>query len=184
MTDFESLWKAVEESPPEDPTDLLVCADWAAEQEPKERIHWGDWRGMSCWSDLEYALRWCAARKQRPYKRAELRKPQWGWIPEKPRYGQLTKAVVRARRAAVIPGVVAGLVNGTREWVRWWSSIRAYDALSTGLAVMLSEVRIPDVQLPPPKVAQAPDAAPCPECGVVFSLTKQACPVCNASKKE
>jgi len=187
MTEQEVLWKNVEESAPDDPLPLLVFADYAA-----ERADWpSPWLATAYphiesvpWADVEYAMRWCAARKRRAYRRTDVIKPQWGWVTEKNKYRTLGKAVVRARSAAVLPHHLAQIILSGLEWDSWTSSVYAYDELASGLVVLREEVDVPDLQLPPPKVNQLPGVALCPECGVAYSQTKLTCPACHTDRKE
>jgi hypothetical protein len=182
VTEFDTLWKQVEEAGPDDPAPLLVCADYIRDTySPDAFVDFAE-LCEAAWADLEYALRWCAARRRRAYKRTDVIKPQWGWVEEKRRYKRLTKAQLRERWAAILPPHLAERVLAGNEWDAWRVSAHAYDELAVALAALCKEVEIPDLVLPP-RVVQLPGVAPCPRCGIVFSQDKETCPVCQHRKE-
>lgn len=164
--DFHAFIDQIETGDPADRTALLVFADWCDEHEKP---------------DFAYALRWCAGRGRRPYKRHDVIRYPWQWVREQKTYRGMTKAELRARSGAILPQAVFDAMKEPGEEGMITFSYRdlkaAYEYLSRGLSRLREAVAYPDLPPAVPRKSTV-DLTTCPACGLARSAKVEACPVC------
>lgn len=150
MNDFESLWRAVELSLPNDPAALCACADFIEEERPY----------IADKLELAYALKWCAGHRKRPWFRSDLARKRWEWYRGTGNLTNLTGRQKKERGAAMLPRYLWNLTavkdGMTGGWDVRKTSLGSYRALGRALAALRSVVEVPNIVAPPQPVIELP----------------------------
>lgn len=165
---LEELWPGVEAAKPDDPAPLLVCADLCDERNKPS---------------LAYALRWCAAHKRRPFRRADVSRIPWQWIRDQKRYatgGLLSLRKVANRREAVLSPLVFAAGNIDESQHSLSSQLGAYHWVAAALAKLRAVVEMRDIVLPPQPAIIRTDPLTCSQCGIMRERSRLECPVCRS----
>lgn len=170
MNQLADFWPGIESAEPDSPAPLLVCADWCDENEQP---------------NLAFALRWCAARGRRPFRRVEVKRHPWEWLREQSRYTGLAKTQVAARAAAVLPRLIFDNLDHNRGHSHTYAykgSLGAYSELAAALAGIHAALDLPTITVTArPEILRA-DPITCEGCGVMRARVVELCPVCPPTK--
>lgn len=165
---YDALMRAVEQSPPEETTPLLVTADWCDENDM---------------ANFAYAFRWCAARGIRPFNRTHIKRYPWVWVREQKRYDvrSLTRLMVQQMRRAKLPQIVFDALPDcpdVRPMIEFNAHNAAYAYLAVGLAKIRQTVEVGEL---PPIVHKPLDVSlvVCRRCGMARCSKVEECPVCR-----
>jgi hypothetical protein len=123
------------------------------------------------------ALRWCAGRKIRPYRRTDVKKaPPWQWLRQQAMYPKFTRRELALRAAAVLPALVFDAMECRASVVAFHSSDDAFRWLGEALRRLHQTVSAPP---PPPRKVIA---WRCRQCGVDRGVGLRGCAVCLATE--
>ncbi len=166
-TALGDLWPGVENSAPDDPAPLLVAADKADEE--------GDPR-------LAYALRWCAGKRRRPYRRGNIVRRPWVWLRDQSSYRHISSKEVQRREACILPRCVFDEWGDDTCENEFKTAQHAYDQLALCIGNVREAIEVPTIVLPPAPQIVATGPVECQRCGILRARTVLDCPVCKSNE--
>lgn len=168
FNDFDAHMKNVEAAQPGDATPLLVAADWCAENDRDE---------------MAFCLRWCAARKVRPFHRPHIQRNPWEWTRKQDRYPlSLRQGELKVREPSMLDPMIFEKVKADHAWaVSFRTAAVAYVTLAYALKDLRDLLTVPDL----PAVVVRPVEVRivcCRQCGISRGEYVRECPVCKATE--
>lgn len=161
---------AVEAAKPDDPQPLLVAADWCDEN-GKAR--------------LAYALKWCAGKGKRPFRRTDVQRRPWLWYcHSRALETALGKRTFRARGAAILSGVFHDVMKAPigPRWVDFPTLAEAYQWLGEGLAILRQLIEVPQIIIPPQPQVVRLGPVTCAKCGALRGREFLECFACKSTE--